>query len=677
MKLLGSCAFFSAVFLIFGSSYSAAAEAPLHLTLLHTNDLHSHFRPDRSPLHLGGLAKIKTTADRLRIENPHSLLVDGGDWSEGNIYYALGAGVETLTMMDKMGYDVAVVGNHDFLNGPDILTGVLDAAKPKMSLIATNVNLEHYKNAEALRKHVLPYVIKEVGGYKIAFIGLTTYELIYDRFFSPVKITEPFFATQTLAAKLKKEVDAVIVLSHNSIWSNKWILRMSPAVDLVIGAHDHVKLDKPIVVNRWGAKPGWIVETGSWGRYLGKVEMEISRQGVELKNYNLIQMDYTVPEDLEISSRIEKLETRLEEKYGPIFSAHVGTNDLELAHSGEENLIGNLVTDSYVKNTGADFAIESNTAIYGDLYPGDVRLVDIFNVYPAIFNPTTGKTWTLKKIPIKGSNLRRLLNIIYASRQIRSYGSLSVSGISYTIDPIFLNALNTMDINPLDLNKPMEESELKQIMGFPIVKDIRIQDVPIDLNKTYTMATGGMLVAGFELINSIISIVPLDGLIDTDVEVWKAIGGHVQKHSPISRKTVQIGGRVTPQGPELGIYAADITLETTEKTAETLRGRLRVHVTNYGKSPSTAGLSEKGAHLQIQSNLHGIDESDPVYHPLLGVVPIPAVLPGHSWDFDTEVKIPAARSARGITPFFPVTVRLVDGRGNLGPTNKMVTRLFQ
>src|SRR4051812_42137084 len=83
---------------------SAALAAPIPVTLLHTNDLHSHFRAERTPLGLGGVARLKTAILRERAKSPNTLLLDGGDWSEGNIYYTLGAGVETLRMMDHMSY---------------------------------------------------------------------------------------------------------------------------------------------------------------------------------------------------------------------------------------------------------------------------------------------------------------------------------------------------------------------------------------------------------------------------------------------------------------------------------------------------------------------------------------------------------------------------------------------
>src|SRR5690348_9177643 len=81
------------------------------ITILHTNDVHSHFRSEATPLGLGGIARLKTAVKKIKEKNPNTVLVDGGDWSEGSIYYTLGIGTESVRMMDHIGYDVAVIGN--------------------------------------------------------------------------------------------------------------------------------------------------------------------------------------------------------------------------------------------------------------------------------------------------------------------------------------------------------------------------------------------------------------------------------------------------------------------------------------------------------------------------------------------------------------------------------------
>ena len=303
------------------------------ITILHTNDLHSHLRPEKTPLALGGIARLKTAIDRARKDAPNSLLVDGGDWSEGNIYYTEGAGAEVLHMMDRLGYDAAIVGNHDWVNGPDTLLDAIEKAKPKVSLLVSNFDTSQYPRQKEFQQDILPYVIKNVGGVKIAFIGMATYEFIYNSLIAPIKIIEPFRLAHQLAVKLRPQVDAVIVISHNRILFNEALLKVAPEIDLVIGAHDHVKLTEPKVVKRMGHSNGWIVEAGCWGKYLGRVDLDIdptikTGDAVKLLHYGLTQIDKTIPEDPETAKAVTELEKHIENRMGPVFHDHLGDTDV-------------------------------------------------------------------------------------------------------------------------------------------------------------------------------------------------------------------------------------------------------------------------------------------------------------------------------------------------------------
>ena len=100
------------VLLTFGSEIQggwAKTSTSVPVTLLHTNDLHSRFRPERSAQGLGGIGRIKTTVDAIRRSNPNTFLLDGGDFSEGGIYYTEGAGTENLKIMDQCIEDAKLV----------------------------------------------------------------------------------------------------------------------------------------------------------------------------------------------------------------------------------------------------------------------------------------------------------------------------------------------------------------------------------------------------------------------------------------------------------------------------------------------------------------------------------------------------------------------------------------
>lgn len=678
------------------SSFQAAAADPVPVTLLHTNDLHSHFRPERTRLGLGGVARIKTAVEAIRKQSATTWFVDGGDWSEGQIYYNLGAGVETLRMMDHLSYDVAVVGNHDWLNGPDILLQAHSSAQPKMALIAANLNLDQYPKRSEFRKKVPPYVIQEKNGVKIAFIGLVTYEFIYDSFFTPVKITSPFQLSRDLAAELKRHVDVVVVISHNNLRTNEELLRRAPDVDLVVGAHDHKKLLRPIVVERPGRSSGWVVEAGSWGRFIGKVELSVRpRQGgsvgtgtVELKNYELIQMDSRIPDDAETLRRIEALEEALEKQYGePLFHDHVADNHVEITRFGAESRMGNVVTDAYFRAVPVDLALDQVNFIYGELLPGELRSADVYNSNPAIYNPTTGKAWTLKIFPIRGRTLVWLMNTLFSTKFAAQAGVLSGSGFEMIYNPVFQQ-------NPSALTVYQSGLALSQVfsgnfnspevfeswdsggggIGFfnnpeAIVREIRIGGKPLKSTQTYQVAAGGGIIHAIEFLNSIFpGAVPLDGLRDTGIEDWRILSDHLRSLSPVTSEKIPMGTRIRSEQPDLGVLAEDVNWEPIQALNGAVKAKVTVSLRNSGFTPS----APLGAWVKLLGDRNGtVQSKEPQWVEVGPPQSIRALQPGESQTFEWTGVIPGDHS------LYPVTVVIggIDVEVNL--TNNQIQRWFQ
>lgn len=426
---------FAVVFSCVAEQAARAEQIPL--TIIHTNDVHSHYRPDKGPFGLGGIARIATTIRRLRASTPNTLLLDGGDWSEGNIYYNLDPGRSSIEIMNALGYDAAVIGNHDWLNGPDQLVKVFSEVPPNFPILGANLDFGKYARAEALGKYITPYQILKVAGLKVAVIGLATYELIYDRFFSPVEIKEPFNLTRKLATKLKQEgADLVVVISHNGMAANK-LIAAEPNVDIVIHAHDHVKLNEPLVVTHNG-KSALMVEAYQWGQYVGKLDLVVDTETKKytLKHYELIQMDDTIPEDPAILSLVNNYEHQIQSQYGSdIFHDHLADSAIDVRREGSENLYGNLLTDAYRDATGADVSFEQVALTSSELHQGALNTVDFFNALSAIYDPKTGKAWTLKTVRMAGDALERVLNLVLGASAYVPGGSLSVSGLHAIYDP--------------------------------------------------------------------------------------------------------------------------------------------------------------------------------------------------------------------------------------------------
>jgi 2',3'-cyclic-nucleotide 2'-phosphodiesterase (5'-nucleotidase family) len=660
----------------------AGAAEPVTVTLIHTNDLHSHFRPERTKLGLGGLARIKTTVDQLRQENPNSLLLDGGDWSEGNIYYNLGTGTETLKTMESMGYDVAVVGNHDWLNGPDILLdsyvasyapGPSGPAAHPMSLVAANIELEDYGRSSEFKQIIPPYVVKNVGGVKIAFIGVVTQEFIYDRFFAPVKIVAPQSIVRDLAHKIRaqKIADAVVVISHNNIKRNEEILRSAPDVDLVIGAHDHVKLTQPDFVKRFGARDGWVVETGCWGRFVGRVDVKVTPgQGLTPLSYKLIQMDASVPEDPEMLGHIESLEDTLEKHYGPIFHDHVADNRTEISRVGFENRMGNLATDAYMQAVHADFALDQVNMIYGELHEGELHTVDFMNANPAIHDPKTDRAWTLKTFPLKGRTLKWALNLLFAASKgvagdVLSQSLVSTSGLQFSYSPILKSKANQLFMTLPDF---LGQVFMMDSEGSFVVNDPKIQGKPLDPNANYKVVAGDGILFAIRYINSMVpNAIPLDGLQDTGLEDWKVVADYSRELSPITPDEIPIGNRIRTNASDLGVLYDDISLVSAKRQASAMQATVRVKVQNFGMTPSPA----RGVTLKLLADRNGTNQAiEPNWDEVGSAQAVPQLAPGNSTVLKWQVRLPIDKGLYSVTP----TLSGIGGEVN--HSNDQVTRWF-
>jgi 5'-nucleotidase len=646
------------------------------VTILHTNDLHSHFRPEKTPLALGGVARLKTAVDRLRKKVPNTVLVDAGDWSEGNIYYTQGAGRDVLRMLDGIGYDVALIGNHDWLNGPDTLLDAIEQAHPKVSILGSNFDTSAYPRQKEFRENVLPYVIKDVGGVKIAFIGMATYEFIYDQFIAPIKMIEPFRMTRELARKLRKVADAVIVISHNRLMYNEGILEAAPEVDLVIGAHDHVKLTEPLIVKRPGHADGWIVETGCWGRYLGRVDLDITPRSslddsgqshadpVKLLNYRLTQMDKTIPENPHILAQVEQLEKHIENRMGPIFHDHVGDSEVELMREGPESLMGDLLTDAYRKATGAKLALDEKHFVYGNLHEGKITSADIFNANPAVYDPRAQRAWTLKTAPMKGSTVSLIFKLLLSKAGPFS-NAIYMSGAStyYQPDP----ASTSTDPNDSALSNQSRlfgslipwdpDSTLGPVD--PSTIHVLIDGEPIRPDETYWVAAGGGIFETIDFINSVIpNLIPTAGVRDTGLESWRILGDYVHSISPVTLDKLGIENRVQTPKPNLRIFYNDVNWTPLRRVGGKVVAKIRIRVKNYGLSSSTPAEHQ----LILSTNLNGNDYArTPQFHPVGEAIDIPSLAPGESLTFERTMTLRADRGA------YSVVVKLLHGAENAFP----------
>ena len=152
------------------------------IQILHTNDIHSHLDHSIHRPELGGHGRLKSMLSRLRKqaqdEGVQTIAMDAGDFSEGHIYYLADRGRTTFQIHGSVGFDVSVIGNHDYLMGAKDLDVILRDVDMSFELLGANFHTSpKYVN---IKEKMKPYWETEVDGVKIGVLGLTTDDLLYE-----------------------------------------------------------------------------------------------------------------------------------------------------------------------------------------------------------------------------------------------------------------------------------------------------------------------------------------------------------------------------------------------------------------------------------------------------------------------------------------------------------------
>ncbi|MDX1364502.1 MAG: metallophosphatase [Arenibacter latericius] len=252
-----------------------------HITILHTNDVHSHIDPfpttHSSFPNLGGVARRATLVEQIRKENPNTLLFDAGDIFQGTPYFNFYGGELEFKLMSMLQYDAATIGNHDFDNGLSGLAAQLPYAK--FEFLSANYDF----SKTILDGHVKPYKIFVRDGIKIGVFGLgiALEGLVSKKLYKETIYLDPVEMAQEMSNTLKNEeqCDLIICLSHLGYqYTNSQrvddmkIAAATENIDLIIGGHTHTFLDKPTVTTNRKDLPVLINQVGCFGINVGRLD---------------------------------------------------------------------------------------------------------------------------------------------------------------------------------------------------------------------------------------------------------------------------------------------------------------------------------------------------------------------------------------------------------------------
>ena len=258
----------------------STASDTVTITVLHTNDMHSHIEPfvseDERYSGRGGLARISALVKQIREENPDTLLFDAGDMFQGTPYFNYFGGELMFSLMSEIGYDAGTIGNHEFDNG---LEGILSPLpQAKFPLVSSN-----YDFSDTILAGKFPgWKIFRNKGIKTGIygLGIELKGLVADKNFGETQYRDPLKIALEMENFLRNDqkCDLVVCLSHlgHRYGENK-------ISDLIIGGHTHTYLEKPVSVrNKQGREV--IVNQAWWGGLvLGRIDFVFDSTGKKKK----------------------------------------------------------------------------------------------------------------------------------------------------------------------------------------------------------------------------------------------------------------------------------------------------------------------------------------------------------------------------------------------------------
>jgi len=427
------------------------------ITIIHTNDTHGRVLVDDGGF---GFGKIATIVKQTKEKNPNTLVVDAGDTLHGMPIINVSKGENAVKILDAVGYDFMVPGNHDFNYGTDRLIELGKLSKFKM-LSANLLN----KSGNTM---LTPYEIVDMNGMKVGIFGLCTPETAYKTNPSNVKNVEfkdPIEVSKNMVRELDNKTDVIVALVHigldeSSTVTSKEIAQKVNGIDVIIDGHSHTDLPEGLVVNNT-----LIAQTGEYDQNLGMVEINIHNHKVTNKSAKLLKAtDYAgLAEDKNVSTVVNEIKTANH----AIFSEVVASTDIQLDGAREnvrnkETNLGNLSADAIKNETKSNIAFVNGGNIRTTIEPGEITKGKLAEVFPF------GNT--IKVIKLTGEDVKKALEVSVGAYPEAQGGFLQVSGITFSFDASKENG-----------NR---------------VSELKVNGKDIDLTKQYTVAINDFLAVG-------------------------------------------------------------------------------------------------------------------------------------------------------------------------------------
>ncbi len=453
------------------------------VVILHTNDTHCGIEENM------GYAGLVWYENQMKEETPYVTLVDAGDAIQGAPVGTLSEGEYLVQIMNKAGYDFAVPGNHEFDYGMEKLLGL--SARLDCGYSACN-----FVNLPSKTQVFAPYRIMEYDDIQVAFVGVATPESI-------TKSTPAYFQDQfgryrfsfcedetgeALYSQVQRAVDQargegadyVIMVGHlgdNGItekWSSRSVIANTTGIDAAIDGHSH-----EVCVENVPNENGEMVvltQTGTKFANIGKLTITTDGQIQASHVSTVTDAEGNPAKDAEMENFINGIKSQYEESLKVV----LGRTDVDLmdkdpetglraVRKAETNL-GDLCADASRYMMGADIGFMNGGGIRAGIEAGDITYEDALSVFPY------GNMICMAEV--SGQKIKDALEMGVKNYPEESGGFIHVSGLTYTVDSSVPSSV------VLD-----EKRNFVSVGGEYRVRDIYVGEDPLDVNRTYTLAS--------------------------------------------------------------------------------------------------------------------------------------------------------------------------------------------
>jgi 5'-nucleotidase len=419
------------------------------LTILQLNDVYSTVPVDGA----GGLARVATLKQQLAADGASTLMLLAGDFLSSSVASTIFKGEQMVAALNAAGLDVATLGNHEFDFGSDILLQRMAEARWQW-VVANVIDRTTGKPVGG----AAPYIVRTFGSLKVAIIGLTSTEGAAGDRLARIVISDPMRAAARYLPMIRRErVDVIVALTHLTFEEDRELAERFPEIDLIVGGHEHFPITA--TVNRT-----LISKAGSEAKFVARIDVKRTGRAIE-RYHELIPVTSALPDDPKTAEVVNAFESKLgaglDEVIGATRAILEGTS--QRLRTAETNL-GNLVADAVRAAARSEIALVNGGGIRGDRVhqPGPLTRRTLIEIHPF------GNVVSTLSVP--GRVVTTALEH-GVSRLPASAGQFpQVSGMTFRVNPA----------------APAGSR----------ISDVRVQNAPLDPNRTYTLAIPDFLLAG-------------------------------------------------------------------------------------------------------------------------------------------------------------------------------------